>query len=116
MNGYVEYFRASHMRSLRSHLPDDLYGHLAGSSGSETLLLLAVAAIQSGASLAGALRRVGDVALEAVQAKSHAALLTMVLPDGDGITVLYHGLGDHHKLSLSRPRPSDCTRRYTAGF
>ena len=42
LNGFVENFRTSHMRALRSHLPDDLYGHLSGSSDSETLFLLAV--------------------------------------------------------------------------
>ena len=88
LNGFVENFRASHMRALRSHLPDDLYGHLAGSSDSETLFLLAVAAVQSGASRLDALRRVRDIVLEAVQAENHTAQLTMVLADGDGIGVL----------------------------
>jgi len=88
LNGYVENFRVSHMRALRSHLPDDLYGHLAGSSDSETLFLLAVAAVQKGATLVDALYRVRDIVLEAVQAENHAALLTMVLTDGDGIGVL----------------------------
>ena len=88
LNGFVENFRASHMRALRSHIPDDLYGHLAGSSDSETLFLLAVAAIRNGASLVDALGSVRDIVLEAVQAENHAALLTMVLTDGDGIAVL----------------------------
>ena len=88
LNGFVESFRASHMRALRSHLPDDLYGHLAGSSDSETLFLLAVAAVQKGATLVDALCRVRDIVLEAVQAENHAALLTMVLTDGEGIGVL----------------------------
>ena len=88
LNGFVEDFRATHMRALRSHLPNDLYGHLAGSSDSETLFLLAVAAVQKGASRLDALRRVRDLALEAVQAENHAALLTMVLADRDGIAVL----------------------------
>ena len=88
LNGFVENFRGSHMRALRSHLPDDLYGHLAGSSDSETLFLLAVDAVQKGATLVDALHRVRDIVLEAVQAENHAALLTMVLTDGDGIGVL----------------------------
>ena len=88
LNGFVEDFRATHMRALRSHLPNDLYGHLAGSSDSETLFLLAVAAVQKGASRLDALRRVRDLVLEAVQAENHAALLTMVLADRDGMGVL----------------------------
>ena len=88
LNGFVEDFRSSHMRTLRSHLPDDLYGHLSGSSDSETLFLLAVAAIQNGATLVDALNRVRDQVLEAVQAENHAAVLTMVLTDGTGVAVL----------------------------
>jgi predicted glutamine amidotransferase len=88
LNGFVEDFRSSHMRALRSHLPDDLYGHLSGSSDSETLFLLAVAAIQTGATLVDALNRVRDQVLEAVQAENHAAVLTMVLTDGTGVAVL----------------------------
>jgi glutamine amidotransferase len=88
LNGFVENFRASHMRGLRSHLPDDLYGHLAGSSDSETLFLLAVAAIENGASLLDALENVRDIVLEAVLAENHTAQLAMVLTDGHGIGVL----------------------------
>ena len=91
LNGFVENFRGSHMRTLRSQLPDDLYGHLAGSSDSETLFLLAVAAVQTGASRLDALRRVRDTVLEAVRAKNHTAQLTMVLADEDGIGVLNTG-------------------------
>ena len=91
LNGFVEDFRASHMRALRSHLPDGLYGHLAGSSDTETLFLLAVAAVESGASRLDALHRVRDLVLEAVQAQDHEAQLTMVLADGDGVGVLNTG-------------------------
>lgn len=91
LNGFVEDFRKSHMRGLRSHLPDHLYGQLAGSSDSETLFLLAVAAIQGGASRLDALRHVRDIVLEAVQAENHAAQLTMVLADEGGIGVLHTG-------------------------
>ena len=91
LNGFVENFRETHMRALRSHLPDDLYGHLAGSSDSETLFLLAVAAVQAGASRLDALRSVRDIVLEAVQAEKHTAQLTMVLADGDGIVGLHTG-------------------------
>ena len=88
LNGFVENFRTSHMRALRSRLPDDLYGQLAGSSDTETLFLLAVDAVQNGASRADALGRVRDIVLEAVRADDHAAQLTMVLADADGIGVL----------------------------
>ena len=91
LNGFVENFRESHMRELRSHLPDDLYGHLEGSSDTETIFLLAVAALQSGASRLDALRRVRDLVLEAVRGKNHSAQLTMVLADGDGVAGLNTG-------------------------
>jgi len=91
LNGFVEDFRESHMRALRSHLPDDLYGHLAGSSDSETLFLLAVAAVQAGASRRDALRRVRDIVLETVRAENHTAQLTIALADGEGIGVLNTG-------------------------
>jgi glutamine amidotransferase len=89
LNGFVQNFRASHMRKLRAHLPDELYGHLAGSSDSETLFLLSVAAIQSGASRVDALRSVRDLVLDSVGTEQHTAQLTMMLADGDGIGVLH---------------------------
>ncbi len=106
LNGFVENFRATHMRTLRSHLPDDLYGHLAGSSDSETLFLLAVAAIRNGDSRVEALHRVRDIVLEAVQAEDHTAQLTMVLADGDGIGVLHTGSETTtNSLYLTRDHP-----------
>ena len=106
LNGFVENFRESHMRALRSHLPDDLYGHLAGSSDSETLFLLTVAAVQAGASHLDALRSVRDMVLEAVQEKNHTAQLTMVLADGDGIVGLHTGSETTtNSLYLARGNP-----------
>jgi glutamine amidotransferase len=106
LNGFVENFRESHMRALRSHLPDDLYGHLEGSSDSETLFLLAVAAVQAGASHLDALRSVRDMVLEAVQAKNHTAQLTMVLSDGDGIVGLHTSSeATTNSLYLARGNP-----------
>jgi len=99
LNGFVEDFRGSHMRALRSHLPDDLYGHLAGSSDTETLFLLAVDAVQNGVSRVDALRRVRDMVLEAVHAQNQTAQLTMVLADADGIGVL-HAASDSTTNSL----------------
>ena len=91
LNGFVENFRVSHMRALRAHLPDALYGRLEGSSDSETLFLLAIAAVQNGASRLEALHRVRDMVFEAVKTEDHTAQLTMVLADGDGISVLHTG-------------------------
>ena len=106
LNGFVENFRRSHMRALRSRLPDDLYGHLAGSSDSETLFLLTVAAIQAGASVLDALRSVRDMVLEAVQAENDTAQLTMVLAEGNGIGGLHTGSETAtNSLYLSRGHP-----------
>ena len=87
LNGYVEDFRASYMRTLRYGLPDDLYAELQGSSDSETLFLIAVSAIRNGANLGGALEHVRDVVLEALGA-DHQAQLTMILADGQNLTAL----------------------------
>ena len=106
LNGFVGDFRKSHMRALRCHLPDDLYGHLAGSSDSETLFLLAVAAVQTGASRLDALRRVRDIVLETVRAENHTAQLTMALADGEGIGVLNTGSETTtNSLYLARGHP-----------
>ena len=91
LNGFVEDFRVSHMRTLRASLPDDLYGRLEGSSDSETLFLLAIAAVQKGASRLEALHDVRDTVLGAVGPAGHTAQLTMVLADGDDISVLHTG-------------------------
>ncbi len=87
LNGFVEDFRASYMRTLRSGLPDDLYGELRGSSDSETLFLLAVSALRDGASLAEALEHVRTVVVEVLRT-DHQTQLTMVLADGQGLAAL----------------------------
>lgn len=87
LNGFVEDFRASYMRTLRSGLPDDLYGELRGSSDSETLFLLAVSALSDGADLTGALEHVRAIVVEAL-ASDHEAQLTMVLTDGHDLAAL----------------------------
>ena len=87
LNGFVEDFRASYMRTLRSGLPDDLYGELRGSSDSETLFLLAVSALRDGASLAGALEHVRTVVVDVLRT-DHQTQLTMVLADGQGLAAL----------------------------
>jgi glutamine amidotransferase len=106
LNGFVDHFRERHMRALRSHLPDDLYGHLAGSSDSETLFLLAVAAVQAGASPLEALRSVRDMVVEAVKGKDDTAQLTMLLADGEGIVGLHTGSETRtNSLYLARGNP-----------
>ncbi len=106
LNGFVENFRTSHMRALRSRLADELYGSLRGSSDTETLFLLAVDAVQNGASRVEALGRVRDIVLEAVRAKNHVAQLTMVLADADGIGVLRTGSGTAtNSLYLAHSHP-----------
>ena len=93
LNGFVEDFRASYMRTLRSGLPDDLYGELRGSSDSETLFLLAVSALRDDASLAGALEHVRNVVLEVLRT-DHETQLTMVLADGQTLAALRTASGE----------------------
>ena len=88
LNGFVEEFRPRYMRTLRSHLPDDLYGELRGSSDSETLFLLAVAGLRDGDSLLAALRGVDALVGDAVGSTAPATQLTMMLADGERLAVL----------------------------
>lgn len=87
LNGFVPTFRPRHMRSLRRVLPDHLYGRLAGVSDAETLFLLAVDALERGASPADALRRVTRVVLEEVGEAGEECQLTLVLADGKRLAV-----------------------------
>lgn len=86
LNGFVPDFRALHMRALRADLPDDLYAALRGSSDSETLFLLAVAALRAGATLEEALVQV----VERVSARvgKREAQLNMVLSDGESVAAV----------------------------
>lgn len=86
LNGYVPDFRRSHMRALRADLPDDLYGELRGSSDTETLLLLAVAALREGATLGNALLRIAARVRERVGQTE--AQLNLMLSDGDGMAAI----------------------------
>ena len=81
LNGFVPDFRRSHMRALRDFLPDDLYGELRGASDSETLFLLAISELRSGADLHEALA----ITARRVKARvgSEEAQLNMLLSDGD---------------------------------
>jgi predicted glutamine amidotransferase len=90
LNGFVPEFRRFHMRALREELPEDLYSELRGSSDSETLFLLAVAALRDGASMAEALERVARTVCDRV-GKETEAQLNMVLADGERIAAVRTG-------------------------
>jgi gamma-glutamyl hercynylcysteine S-oxide hydrolase len=80
LNGYVPDFRSSHMRTMRSALPDDLYAELRGASDSETLFFLALAELRGGATLVEALTAVTLRVRERVGTEE--AQLNMVITDG----------------------------------
>jgi glutamine amidotransferase len=86
LNGFVPAFRARHMRALRASLPDHLYAELRGTSDSETLFLLAVAALENGAQPVEAL----CAAAGAVSARvgKEEAQLAMLLADGRSISMV----------------------------
>lgn len=99
LNGYVPRFRSAHMRALRALLPDELYASLAGVSDAETLFLLAVAALDRGASPAEALAEVVDRVRERIVADEDVPL-TMVLADGTGVWTLNGRVGQGPANSL----------------
>ncbi len=80
LNGFVPDFRRSHMRALRAPLPDEWYAKLTGASDSETLFLLALAALARGRSLLEALVEV----VNSVRARvgTEEAQLNMIVSDG----------------------------------
>lgn len=111
LNGFVEDFRSSYMRALRSSLPDDLYGSLADSSDSETLFLLALAAIRRGASMLDALHDVRSTVLEALNSERHEAQLTMALADSEPIASITYVLAGRDELALYGGGSPPGTRR-----
>ena len=86
LNGFVPDFRRSHMRALRATLPDELYAELDGSSDSETLFLLAVAALQAGATMTEALESTARTVFQRVGEEE--CQLNMVLSDGERIAAV----------------------------
>lgn len=66
LNGFVPEFRTQHLRALRATLPDPLYAALEGASDSETVFLLAVAALREGAGPIEALATAGRAVAERV--------------------------------------------------
>ena len=90
LNGFVPDFRSQHMRALRAELPDDLYAELRGSSDSETLFLLAVAALREGATLTEALERAAKAVHDRV-GRDAEAQMNMVLTDGERIAAVRSG-------------------------
>lgn len=89
LNGFVPDFRASHMRAMREELPDDLYATLRGSSDSETLFLLVIAALRGGVSMVEAL--VGVAGQVAERVGTEEAQLNMILCDGDSLVAVRTG-------------------------
>jgi glutamine amidotransferase len=87
LDGRVPDFRKRHMRALREGLPDELYAELRGSSDGETLLLLAVAAVNDGATTAEGLESTARAVLGRV-GKHVAAQLNMLLTDGLSLAAL----------------------------
>jgi glutamine amidotransferase len=90
LNGFVPDFRTRHMRQLRQQLPDDLYSELCGSSDSETLFLLAMAAVRDGATLPEVLTGVAKVVHARIEHDTEAQL-DMVLSDGQRIAAVRTG-------------------------
>ena len=89
LNGFVPDFRRSHMRALRTTLPDELYAELEGSSDSETLFLLALAELRGGASPRAALEAVVRTVVDRVGEEE--AQLNMVLSDGTSLVAVRAG-------------------------
>lgn len=90
LNGFVPDFGASHMRELRSSLPDELYAALRGSSDSETLFLLTVAKLEEGASMVEAMSATAELVMERVGRKEEAQL-NMVMADGERLAAVRTG-------------------------
>jgi gamma-glutamyl hercynylcysteine S-oxide hydrolase len=86
LNGFVPEFRQRHMRALRRGLPDELYAELKGVSDSETLFLMALAALREGQSPVQALEAVVRAVCELV-GKAEAQL-NMVLSNGERIAAV----------------------------
>lgn len=94
LNGFVEDFRARFMRSLRRELPDELYGELRGTSDTETLFLLAVAALRRGARPGEALLDVAARVGAEIGERGGEAQLTMALTDGERAAVIRTSTAD----------------------
>jgi predicted glutamine amidotransferase len=90
LNGFIPDFRVAHMRALRGQLPDDLYAELRGSSDSETLFLLTVAAMREGATQPEALERTAKLVHDRV-GRDEEAQFNMVLADGERVTAVRSG-------------------------
>ena len=86
LNGFVPAFRERHMRALRASLPDHLYAQLRGTSDSETLFLLAVAALENGAQPVEALCAAAGAV--STRVGKEEAQLTMLLADGRSISMV----------------------------
>jgi len=85
LNGYVTDFRPSFMRAFRSDLPDDLYGHLTGSSDTETLFMLLVSRLRGGQPPGDALADLVSWVLARVSEGKSKTQLNFALTDGEGL-------------------------------
>lgn len=102
LNGFVPDFRRSHMRALRAGLGDEIYAALEGSSDSETLFLLTLEVLRSGASPVEALTATVDRVLARIE-EGVEAQLVMVLTDGRRLAGVRTGSVDAtNSLYLSR--------------
>lgn len=102
LNGFVPAFRERHMRALREPLHDRWYGHLAGSTDTETLFLRVLQELDGGAGPGDALRAVRDAVAERM-APSDTAPLTLVLLGPEGVTALHSTInGPVNSLYLCR--------------
>lgn len=107
LNGFVPEFRPRHMRALRSLLSDDLYGRLTGVADAETLFLLALGQLQSGATPVQALEYVVDAVAQRL-GPDESAPLTMVLTSPDGHWALTTNAGRGPCNSLYRCTAPAC--------
>lgn len=91
LNGFVADFPTRWIRAFRESLPDHLYGALRGSSDSETLFMMALARIESGASRGEALADLSAFVRSTVGGAGMEAQLTMALADSEGVTLVRTG-------------------------
>jgi len=104
LNGFVPEFRTQHMRALRATLPDPLYAALEGASDSETVFLLAVAALREGAGPIEALATAGRAVAERVGRAT--AQLNMMLTDGARLVAVRSGTAlETNSLYVARGHP-----------
>ncbi|MGH7457971.1 MAG: class II glutamine amidotransferase [Longimicrobiaceae bacterium] len=91
LNGFVEDFRRSVMRRMHAALSDRRYAELEGTSDTEAVFLLALDALERGASRSEALREACERTLAEAGRAGVEAMLTAALTDGGGVSALRLG-------------------------